>query len=140
MNFDRTEEQQLLADSVRRFIAKDYDFGTRRRIVASDDGYSADVWATLAEIGLLGLPFSPDYGGFGGGAVDLMSVMEAIGDALVVEPYPGDGGRARRPVHRPRAARRRRRSKFYLRSSKASSRWPSRRPRGARDTTSLMLR
>ena len=87
MNFDRTEEQQLLADSVRRFVGKDYDFATRRKIVASDDGYSTDVWATLARIGLLGLPFSPDYGGFGGGAVDLMSVMEAIGDALVVEPY-----------------------------------------------------
>ena len=87
MNFDRTEEQQLLADSVRRFVGKDYDFGTRGKIVASDDGYSADVWATLAEIGLLGLPFSPGFGGFGGGAVDLMSVMEAFGDALVVEPY-----------------------------------------------------
>ena len=87
MNFDRTEEQQLLTDSVRRFVGKDYDFGTRRKIVASDDGYSADVWATLARIGLLGLPFSLEYGGFGGGAVDLMSVMEVFGDALVVEPY-----------------------------------------------------
>jgi alkylation response protein AidB-like acyl-CoA dehydrogenase len=87
MNFDRTEEQQLLAESIGRFIGKDYDFATRAKIVASRDGYSEDVWAAFAEIGLLGLPFSSDYGGFGGGAVDLMSVMEAIGDALVVEPY-----------------------------------------------------
>ena len=45
------------------------------------------MWATFAEMGLTGLPLSPDYGGFGGGAVDLMSVMEAFGEALVVEPY-----------------------------------------------------
>jgi len=87
MNFDYNEEQQLLADSVRRFLAKDYDFEARRKIVASKDGWSPAVWATLAEMGLTGLPFSPDYGGFGGGAVDLMAVMEAAGDALLVEPY-----------------------------------------------------
>ena len=87
MNFDYNEEQQLLADSVRRFLGKDYGFEARRKIVASKDGWSEQVWATLAEMGLIGLPFSPDHGGFGGGAVDLMGVMEAIGEALVVEPY-----------------------------------------------------
>jgi alkylation response protein AidB-like acyl-CoA dehydrogenase len=87
MNFDYNEEQQLLADSVRRFLAKDYDFEKRKKIVASREGYSAEVWAQLAEMGLMGLPLSPDYGGFGGGAVDMMGVMEAAGDALLVEPY-----------------------------------------------------
>jgi alkylation response protein AidB-like acyl-CoA dehydrogenase len=87
MNFDYNEEQQLLADSVRRFLAKDYAFEARKKIVASKDGWSPQVWAQLAEMGLTGLPFSPDYGGFGGGAVDLMGVMEAAGDALLVEPY-----------------------------------------------------
>ena len=87
MNFDYNEEQQLLADSVRRFLAKDYGFEARKKIVASKEGWSAPVWATLTEMGLTGLPFSPDYGGFGGGAVDLMGVMEAAGDALMVEPY-----------------------------------------------------
>src|SRR5512147_1432606 len=87
MNFDYNEEQQLLADSVRRFLAKDYDFETRRRIVASDAGWSAPVWATLAEMGVTGLPLPAEQGGFGGGAVDLMGVMEAFGEALVVEPY-----------------------------------------------------
>jgi alkylation response protein AidB-like acyl-CoA dehydrogenase len=87
MNFDYNEEQQLLADSVRRFLAKDYDFEARRKIVASQAGWSPKVWATLAEMGLTGLPFSADYGGFGGGAIDLMGVMEAFGEALVVEPY-----------------------------------------------------
>jgi alkylation response protein AidB-like acyl-CoA dehydrogenase len=87
MNFDYNEEQQLLADSVRRFIQKDYDFEARKKFVHSPEGYSAQVWGTLAEMGLAGIPFSPDYGGFGGGAVDLMSVMEAFGEGLVVEPY-----------------------------------------------------
>jgi alkylation response protein AidB-like acyl-CoA dehydrogenase len=87
MNFDYNEEQQLLEDSVRRFLAQDYDFEARRRIVASEEGWSSAAWATLAEMGLTGLPFSADYGGFGGGAVDLMGVMEAFGEALVVEPY-----------------------------------------------------
>jgi alkylation response protein AidB-like acyl-CoA dehydrogenase len=87
MNFDYNEEQQLLADSVRRFLQKDYDFEARKKIVASKEGWSPQAWATLAEMGLTGLPFSPDYGGFGGGAIDLMGVMEAFGEALVVEPY-----------------------------------------------------
>ena len=87
MKFDYNEEQQLVADSVRRFVAQDYAFETRKRIVASKEGWSHAVWTKLAEIGLLGLPFPPEYGGFGGRAVDLMSVMEAFGDALLVEPY-----------------------------------------------------
>jgi len=87
MNFDYNEEQQLLADSVRRFLQKDYDFEARKKIVASKEGWSPRAWSTLAEMGLTGQPFSPDYGGFGGGAVDLMGVMEAFGEALVVEPY-----------------------------------------------------
>jgi alkylation response protein AidB-like acyl-CoA dehydrogenase len=86
MNFDYSEEQQLLADSVRRLLQKDYNFEARRKIVASDAGYSPQVWSKFAEMGLTALPLSPDYGGFGGGAVDLMGVMEAFGEALVVEP------------------------------------------------------
>lgn len=87
MNFDYNEEQQLLADSVRRYLQKDYDFEARKKILATPEGWSERAWATFAEMGLTGLPLSPDYGGFGGGAVDLMSVMEAFGEALVVEPY-----------------------------------------------------
>ena len=87
MNFDYNEEQQLLADSVRRFLAKDYDFEARRKIVQSEAGWSPKAWATFAEMGLTGLPFPAEHGGFGGGAIDLMAVMEAFGEALVVEPY-----------------------------------------------------
>jgi alkylation response protein AidB-like acyl-CoA dehydrogenase len=100
MNFDYNEEQQLLADSVRRYLAKDYAFEARRKIVASKEGWSPAVWAQLAEMGLTGLPFSPDYGGFGGGAVDLMGVMEAAGDALLVEPYLATVGLGARFVAR----------------------------------------
>ncbi len=87
MNFDLSEEQQLLGESVRRFAARDYAFDTRKRILASAEGMSASVWRTFAEMGLLGLPLPEDAGGYGGGAVDLMGVMEVIGEALVVEPY-----------------------------------------------------
>jgi len=86
MNFDYSEEQQLLADSVRRFLEKSYDFETRKKIIAGE-GWSPKVWATFAEMGLTGLPVPAEQGGFGGGAIDLMGVMEAFGEALVVEPY-----------------------------------------------------
>jgi len=85
MNFDYSEEQQLLADSVRRFLQNKYQFEDRKKII-SGAGWSEEVWAQFAEMGLTALPVSTDYGGFGGGAVDLMSVMEAFGEALVVEP------------------------------------------------------
>ncbi len=87
MNFDYSEEQQLLADSIRNFLAKNYTFEARKAILDSAAGHSEQVWVTFAEMGLLGLPFASEYGGFGGDAVDLMSVMEAIGEGLVVEPY-----------------------------------------------------
>lgn len=87
MNFDYSEEQQLLADSIRNFLVKNYTFEARKAIIESTAGYSDQVWATFAEMGLLGLPFAGEYGGFGGNAVDLMAVMEAIGEGLVVEPY-----------------------------------------------------
>jgi pimeloyl-CoA dehydrogenase small subunit len=87
VNFDYSEEQQLLADSIRSFLAKSYTFEARKAILESAAGYSEQVWTTFAEMGLLGLPFASEYGGFGGNAVDLMSVMEAIGEGLIVEPY-----------------------------------------------------
>ncbi len=87
MNFDYTDEQQLLADSLRRFIDRAYAFETRRKIVASSDGYSREVWAQFADMGLLGLPLPAKFGGFGGSTVDLVGVMDAFGEALIVEPY-----------------------------------------------------
>ena len=84
MNFDPSEEQRLFAASIERFVARDYTFEARRRIVASHDGYSRDAWAAFAELGLIGVAIPAEYGGLGGGAVDLTTVMEAVGEALIV--------------------------------------------------------
>ena len=87
MNLDPSEEQRLLADSIARFVERDYTFERRRAIVASSQGWSAEVWQTLAELGLLGLPLPAEHGGFGGGALDASGLMAAIGAALIVEPW-----------------------------------------------------
>ncbi|OGK98160.1 MAG: pimeloyl-CoA dehydrogenase small subunit [Candidatus Rokubacteria bacterium RIFCSPLOWO2_02_FULL_73_56] len=87
MDFEYTEEQRLLAETLRRFLATGYTFDARAKIVASAPGYSEDVWAALAEMGVLGVPFAAEHGGFGGTTVDMLVVMEALGEALVVEPY-----------------------------------------------------
>ena len=87
MNFSRTEEQQLLADALARFVQKEYAFEKRRAIEKSAAGFSRDVWAQLAELGVLGLTVPEAQGGFGGSPVDTMVVMQALGGGLVVEPY-----------------------------------------------------
>ncbi|MBU4609043.1 acyl-CoA dehydrogenase family protein [Achromobacter sp. GG226] len=86
MNFELDDDQQMLADSVRRWLADNYDFDARRRVIASDEGTSPEAWAAFADMGLLGLPIPESAGGFGGGAVGMMTVMEALGESLVVEP------------------------------------------------------
>ena len=87
MNFDFTEEQVMLRDSVARFVQDEYDFDTRQHILKSDEGFSRDNWRTFAELGWLSIPFAEEHGGFGGNAVDVMVVMEQLGKGLVVEPY-----------------------------------------------------
>src|SRR6201993_3521347 len=87
MNFDLTEEQRLLRESVERLLADHYDFAKRRSYLAEPDGWSRALWAQYAELGLLGLPFAENYGGFGGGPIEVMLVMEALGRVLALEPY-----------------------------------------------------
>ena len=87
MDFDLTEEQRLLKDSVDRLIADQYAFEQRKKYMAEPAGWSQVIWSQYAEIGLLGLPFEEKLGGFGGGAVETMIVMEAFGRGLVLEPY-----------------------------------------------------
>ena len=87
MDFDLSDDQRLLKDSVDRLIKDRYDFGTRGRHRAQPDGWSREIWAGFAELGLLGLPFAEDEGGFAGGPVETGIVMEAFGRGLVVEPY-----------------------------------------------------
>ncbi|MFC5547375.1 acyl-CoA dehydrogenase family protein [Massilia aerilata] len=87
MDFEFKEEQLQLADALKRWIARDYGFETRREIVQSEAGQSDRAWATLAELGLTALPVPEAQGGFAGDAVDMFVVMQELGRGLVVEPY-----------------------------------------------------
>jgi pimeloyl-CoA dehydrogenase small subunit len=87
MDFELSDEQRLLRDSVDRLLGDRYGFAQRRGYLAEPDGWSRELWRHYAELGLLGLPFAEEYGGFGGGPIDIMLVMEAFGRALVLEPY-----------------------------------------------------
>jgi alkylation response protein AidB-like acyl-CoA dehydrogenase len=87
MQFDLTDEQRLLGESLGRFIAERYSFEDRLAAMREPDGFSAALWQELAALGVLGLPFAEEDGGFGGGGVETMVVMEALGKGLVVEPY-----------------------------------------------------
>ncbi|NPU92727.1 MAG: pimeloyl-CoA dehydrogenase small subunit [Gammaproteobacteria bacterium] len=86
MNFDLSEEQQMLVDSIGKFLKNDYPFETRRKLANSELGFSAQNWKTFAELGWLSVPFSADNGGFGGTSVDMMLMHEQFGTALVTEP------------------------------------------------------
>jgi pimeloyl-CoA dehydrogenase small subunit len=87
MDFDLTEEQRLLDETVRRVVKDEYAFEKRKAYKASPDGFSRKLWQSYADIGLLGLPFAESHGGFGGSAVESMIVMESFGRGLVLEPY-----------------------------------------------------
>ena len=87
MDFSYTEVQQMLQDSVKKFVVKNYDFDARSKIIDSDSGYSEENWKLFAELGWLTVPFSEEDGGLGGSAVDLMVMMEEFGKANLVEPY-----------------------------------------------------
>ena len=87
MDFIFSEEQQLLRDSIQKYISKDYGFEARKAIIASTQGFSDKVWAQFAEMGLLGVAFDEAHGGFGGTPVDTMLVMTELGRGIVVEPY-----------------------------------------------------
>jgi len=87
MDFNFKEEQLQLADALKRWIARDYGFETRRAIIRSASGSSDAAWRQLAELGLTALPLPEAQGGFDGGAVDLYLVMQELGRGLVVEPY-----------------------------------------------------
>ncbi len=87
MDFDLSEEQRLLKESVEGLLTDAYDFEQRKKYMKEKGGWSKAIWGKLAEQGLLGLPFAEADGGFGAGAVETMIVMEALGRAMVLEPY-----------------------------------------------------
>ena len=87
MDFDLSDEQRLLKDSVERLIADRYGFEARKAFAKEPDGWSLQNWTQFAELGLLAVPFAEEHGGIGGGPVETMIVMEAFGRGLVIEPY-----------------------------------------------------
>lgn len=86
MNFDLSEEQSLLRDLIDRFASDRYDPARRLRYVREPDGFAREGWMTLAGAGVLAFPFAEAFGGLGGGSVELVTVMEAIGRCAAVEP------------------------------------------------------
>ena len=122
MDFEYSDEQRLLSESVARFVADRYDFEARLKAMREPDGWSREAWREMAELGLLAMPFAEEDGGYGGGGVETMIVMEALGRGLrppagllagamrLIDGATGDPRTRQRPS--PRASRR------FSRSSK----------------------
>ncbi|WP_421991846.1 acyl-CoA dehydrogenase family protein [Roseococcus sp.] len=87
MDFDLNESQALLQDSVRKSLTAKYGFENRKAYMASETGWSRELWAQYADLGLLGLPFSEEDGGFGGGPEETMLVAEQMGRHITLEPW-----------------------------------------------------
>jgi alkylation response protein AidB-like acyl-CoA dehydrogenase len=88
MNFELSNEQEMLRDNVRAFLQKEYAFDARREASRSSLGWRPDIWRSFAgPLGILGLSFPERVGGWGGDRIDTMVVMEEMGSVLVLEPY-----------------------------------------------------
>src|SRR5919201_5136954 len=87
MDFELSEEQRMLQESIERLLKDHYDFEARKTYMEAPEGFGRELWAKYAELGLLGLPFEERFGGFGGGPVETMIVAEAFGRALALEPF-----------------------------------------------------
>ncbi len=109
MDLTLNEVQSMLAESVDKFITNDYDFDTRQKYAGSELGYSADVWQTFADLGWTAVPFAEDDGGFAGGPIEIMLMMQRFGRGLLVEPYLANvvlaGGILRRAANTSQKAR-----------------------------------
>jgi alkylation response protein AidB-like acyl-CoA dehydrogenase len=88
MDFTYTETQDMIRDTLARFLADTYDFDKRGKMIASDAGRDPGIWQALAqELGMLGAPFAEDHGGLGGGALENAIIMEELGKVIAIEPY-----------------------------------------------------
>ncbi len=87
MDFDLSDEQSMLKDSLDRLLKDSYGFEQRKKYMADPAGFSAEMWNAYAEMGLMALPFSEEDGGLDGTPVETMIVMESLGRALALEPY-----------------------------------------------------
>ena len=87
MNFELSEEQRMIQQSVERFVEDNYDLNSRVALSSNSPGFRTKNWHSMAELGWLGLPFEEEDGGFGGNQIDVLIVMEQFGRGLVLEPY-----------------------------------------------------
>ncbi|UJJ30018.1 acyl-CoA dehydrogenase family protein [Halopseudomonas maritima] len=87
MDFKLTEEQQMLKETAERLVRDVYDFESRNKFSESEAGFSTAFWQQLGELGLTAIPFSEELGGFGGGGVETMLIMEQLGKGICLEPY-----------------------------------------------------
>ena len=87
MDLSLSDEQKQLQESAERFAREKYTFENRRKIVATERGWLPENWAQFAELGWLGMAFSEEDGGYGGGPIETMIVMEQFGNGLVLEPF-----------------------------------------------------
>ncbi|MBB4396776.1 acyl-CoA dehydrogenase family protein [Bradyrhizobium sp. ERR14] len=87
MDLNLSDEQRLLRESAERFVSGSYDADHRRKMANDPLGFSPEVWKQFAELGWLALPIAEEFGGLGGGAVEIGILMEAFGRGLVSEPY-----------------------------------------------------
>lgn len=87
MDFELSDEQNMLKDSVERFVKDNYSAEARAKLADTELGFSRDHWKTMAELGWLGMPFPEEVGGFGGTAIETAIMMENMGSGLVLEPF-----------------------------------------------------
>src|SRR5512136_2547581 len=87
MDFALTDEQRALSEMVQRFLAQEYAFEARKRIVRSPEGWSREIWGKLGEMGLLALQVPEEQGGMAPATMETLLTLGALGKALVVEPY-----------------------------------------------------
>ncbi len=87
MNFNLNEEQGMIRDSLTRFVSENYGIDKHNTIAAMPHGFSPDNWKQFAELGWLSIPFDEKHGGFGGGPVDTMVIMQELGRGIVLEPF-----------------------------------------------------
>jgi alkylation response protein AidB-like acyl-CoA dehydrogenase len=87
MQLELTEEQQMLADSVARFVEHDYGFDQRNKYLAADKPLNQNVWQQFAELGWLGAGLPESMGGSDGGAVEQAVIAEQLGRAMALEPF-----------------------------------------------------
>ena len=86
MDFNYTETQDMLRDTLARFLADTYDFDKRQKMIASDSGRDPGIWKALAnDLGILSAPFSEAQGGLDGGALENMIMMEELGKVIAIE-------------------------------------------------------